>query len=248
MCILYHYRNKRPTEMIEAVVDQIEAESISKDSQQRGGSYTDLFKTPKIRVYSIITPFVWAVCAFTFFGINQYIGRLGGNLYLNVFLSAVCLAPSPVLLVIASLYLRRKVTMIACFSITAVALLVFLIVPKGMESVILGFAIIGQIGAFSAFVLVYLFTTEIFPTVIRNSAMGLCSVFGRIGGIAAPFVVNIGIEWVSILIFSVLALLAAISCCLLPETKNTILFNSIEQAETAHNVDKCESKSKSTHM
>ncbi|XP_063828851.1 organic cation transporter protein-like [Ostrinia nubilalis] len=228
-------RNNRSTENIEIIVDQIEEQSLSKDQEHRSGSYLDLFRTPRIRVYSIITPFVWAICAFTFFGINQYIGRLGGNMYLNVALSAISLAPSPGLTVIASLYLRRKVTVITCFSITALSLLLFLIIPKSMEGVILAFALLGQIGAFSAFVLIYLYTTEIFPTVIRNSAMGMCSVFGRIGGIAAPFVVNIGIEWVSILIISVLAFSAAISCWFLPETKNIILMNSIEQTENASN-------------
>lgn len=212
----------------------MESESLSKNQQPHSGSYSDLFKTPKIRMYSIITPFIWAVCAITFFGINQYIGLLGGNLYLNVFLSAACLAPAPALIVVASLYLSRKVTIITCFSIVAISLLLFLIVPKDMGYVILAFAIIGQIGAYSAFVIIYLFTTEIFPTVVRTSAMGLCSVFSRVGGIAAPFVVNIGIEWVSLVIFSALAFLAAILCCLLPETKNIILLNSIEQAESVH--------------
>lgn len=230
----YYYRNNRPVENIGAIVDQIEEESVSKDPEQRTGSYLDLFKTPRIRVYSIMTPFVWASCALTFFGINQYIGRLGGNLYLNVILSAAALSPAPVLIVIAALYLRRKVSVITCFSITAVSLLIFLIVPKNMESVILVFAIIGQVGAFGAFVNTYLFTSEIFPTVIRNSAMGMCSMFGRTGGFMAPFVVNIGIEWVSILIFSMLALSAAALCWMLPETNDIILFNSIEQAEKAH--------------
>ncbi|KAL0880246.1 hypothetical protein ABMA27_002703 [Loxostege sticticalis] len=228
-------KNNRPVENIEAIVDQIEEESVPKDPQQRTGSYTDLFKTPRIRLYSIITPFVWASCSVTFFGINQYIGRLGGNLYLNVMISAAILAPTPVFIVITALYLRRKVSVITCFSITAVALLIFLVVPKNLETVILVFAMIGQFGAFGAFISTYLFTTEIFPTVIRNSAMGMCSTFGRIGGFVAPFVVNIGLEWVSILIFSVLAFGAAALCWLLPETNDIILFNSIEQAESSHN-------------
>ncbi|XP_063826797.1 organic cation transporter-like protein [Ostrinia nubilalis] len=239
-------RNNRPVENIEAIVDQIEAESIPKDPQQRTGSYADLFKTPKIRMYSILTPLVWTSCTLIYTGINQYIGRLQGNIYLNVLLSAAALTPAPVLIVIASLYLKRKISVITCFAITGSALLVFLIIPKNMESTILAFAIIGQIGGFGAFVLTYLFTSEIFPTIIRNSAMGMCSTFGRIGGFIAPFVVNIGIEWVSILIFSSVAICAAALCWMLPETNDIILLNSIEQTEIAHSTKGKKTNKKTT--
>lgn len=226
-------RNNQKRDNIETIVSKIE--SSNKD-QPKTGSYADLFKTPKIRLYTITTALIWMFCSHTFFGLNQYIGRLQGNIYLNVILSALCLIPGLILVVFATLHFRRKVTTITSFVIAGASLLIFICIPSDMDGARLAFAIIGLTGAYTSFIQTYLFTSEVFPTVIRNSAIGFSSVFARIGGFIAPFVVNIGIEWVSVLIFSGIAFGAAILCYFLPETKDTTLPNTVEQTEHAKNV------------
>lgn len=52
-------------------------------------------------------------------------------------------------------------------------------------------ALIGKLGAASAFGLIYVLSAEIFPTVVRNSAMGACSCVSRIGGMLAPYVAKL---------------------------------------------------------
>ncbi|CAK1555212.1 unnamed protein product [Leptosia nina] len=228
-------RQNMPTENIEALVDKTYEELVKNDENQHA-TYIDLFKTPKIRMYTLMTSFVWMCCSLSFFGVNQYIGRLQGNIYLNLLLSATSLIPGLILVVLASYYLGRRVSLIISFSVAAISLLLFLVIPKSMGGLILAFAIIGLVGAHASFVQVYLHTSEIFPTVVRNSAMGLASVFARIGGFIAPFVVNIGTEWITIAIFSVLAFCAGFVCLFLPDTKNRQLPNTIAQTE-AQNAD-----------
>ncbi|CAH0586908.1 unnamed protein product [Chrysodeixis includens] len=223
-------RNNRPTDQIESIVERVE---LQNKKQTQTGTFMDLFRTPKIRAYTLITACIWMFCSHTFFGLNQYIGRLQGNIYLNVILSAACLTPGLCLVIFATLYLRRKVSVITSFTTAAVSLLVFIFIPSDMRAATLAFAIIGLTGAYTSFVQVYLYSSEIFPTVIRNSAIGFASMFARFGGFIAPFVVNIGTEWVSILIFSGVAFSAAILCYFLPETKATTLPNTIEQREQA---------------
>ena len=43
-------------------------------------------------------------------------------------------------------------------------------------------------GASGAFAIIYVYTAEMFPTVVRGTALGLCSLAGRIGGVIAPLV------------------------------------------------------------
>lgn len=51
---------------------------------------------------------------------------------------------------------------------------------------------LGKFGMTSAFCIVYAVTSELFPTVIRNSAMGCCSMAARIGTIVSPFILYLG--------------------------------------------------------
>ena len=46
-------------------------------------------------------------------------------------------------------------------------------------------SLIGKFGASACFAIVYVYTAEMFPTVIRNQAVGTCSLVARIGGIVS---------------------------------------------------------------
>ena len=54
------------------------------------------------------------------------------------------------------------------------------------------FALVGKFGSAAAFSNVFLYTAELFPTSMRNSAVGMCSTFARFGGILAPTVAQLG--------------------------------------------------------
>ena len=51
--------------------------------------------------------------------------------------------------------------------------------------------LIGKFGATAAFNVAYLYTAEMYPTQIRSTAVGMCSMMSRIGGILAPQVLFI---------------------------------------------------------
>ncbi|CAB3233021.1 unnamed protein product [Arctia plantaginis] len=71
----------------------------------------------------------------------------------------------------------------------------------------------------------YMFTSELFPTVARNMAMGASSMVSRIGSMIAPFVAGLKIvaPWLPPAAFACIPLLAAIACYLLPETRGNKL-------------------------
>ena len=52
-------------------------------------------------------------------------------------------------------------------------------------------ALIGKCGIAGAFAITWLYSSELFPTVIRNSSMGASSLFARVGGIVAPYIANL---------------------------------------------------------
>ena len=52
-------------------------------------------------------------------------------------------------------------------------------------------ALIGKCGIAGAFSMMWLYSSELFPTVMRNSATGAASVCARVGGIVAPYIANL---------------------------------------------------------
>jgi len=56
------------------------------------------------------------------------------------------------------------------------------------ETVKLVLAMFGKLFIFSSFNVIYIHSGEIFPTVLRHTGIGSCSIAARIGSILAPFV------------------------------------------------------------
>ena len=96
-----------------------------------------------------------------------------------------------------------------------------------------------KLGAAAAFNVTFMYTAQLYPTSIRNSAVGTCSTIARVGGMLAPiigkFLIELGkvivsreciVEFYSELIFwpdsrgsSSLSLrrVRSIRCCLCPD-------------------------------
>lgn len=72
-----------------------------------------------------------------------------------------------------------------------------------------------------------------FPTVVRNAALGICSMMARVGAMLAPFVANMKQygKWCAPVAFGIFPIVAALLCLMLPETKDCELLMTIEEGE-----------------
>lgn len=55
-------------------------------------------------------------------------------------------------------------------------------------SVLIGLSLIGKLAISATFMAIFVYSAELFPTVIRGSGMSYSSVFARIGSLSAPLV------------------------------------------------------------
>lgn len=78
-------KNGIPSEKVTEAIDFHEKESIQ-NRKERGNKYniTHLFEKPNMRIRSICVSVNWFACGMCFFGLAQYVGRLDGNIFLNV--------------------------------------------------------------------------------------------------------------------------------------------------------------------
>ncbi|KFO05759.1 Solute carrier family 22 member 13, partial [Balearica regulorum gibbericeps] len=82
-------------------------------------------------------------------------------------------------------------------------------------------AIIGKFTATASFSTSYVYSAELFPTVVRPPGVGLCSMSARVAGIIAPLIRLLGATPVAF--FGGAPVVGGLLCFLLPETRGTDL-------------------------
>lgn len=88
-------------------------------------------------------------------------------------------------------------------------------------------------GLVSAFCIMFLYTSELFPTAVRSAALGLCGFVGRVGNLLSPQVVHLGDDdrrWAPFVLIGGLLLATALCTLLLPETLGRELPTTLEDA------------------
>lgn len=85
----------------------------------------------------------------------------------------------------------------------------------------------------SAFTIVFVYSAEMLPTLIRSSIVGVFSTLARFFSLIAPFVPLLQnyFTFLPLLIFGSTAGISGVLALMLPETLGTKLPNSIKEAE-----------------
>nr|CAI5841743.1 unnamed protein product [Callosobruchus analis] len=116
------------------------------------------------------------------------IGQLGGNIFINVALSAIIQVPSTFFACWSTKAWGRKKTLIIANVLAGVSIFLIGFVPSDPAWIKSTLSTIGMFGLALAFPTVYIYSGELFPTVLRNIGVGTSSMCARIGSMVAPFV------------------------------------------------------------
>ncbi|XP_044178942.1 organic cation/carnitine transporter 4-like isoform X2 [Acropora millepora] len=121
----------------------------------------------------------------------------------------------------------RKRALISCLALAAIFCVIYsAILPssdaeKGVATAVrIILAVLGKFCINASFSTIYVFSTELLPTVIRTVGMGSMAVFDQTGASVAPFVVLLGKihPVIPFAVMSGFAFIAGCLCALLPET------------------------------
>ncbi|MXQ88987.1 hypothetical protein E5288_WYG019925 [Bos mutus] len=124
--------------------------------------------------------------------------------------------------------------MVLCFSVaTAVTGYTFSNVTLHLPVVVTVLALVGKFALAARFAIFYVDSAELFPTVIRQTGMGMVGIFSRIRGILMPLMILLGEYHVSlfVLIYGSLPIGAGLLCALLTETRGQTLKDTIDDLE-----------------
>eukprot|EP00092_Neocalanus_flemingeri_P010126 GFUD01010911.1.p1 GENE.GFUD01010911.1~~GFUD01010911.1.p1 ORF type:complete len:513 (-),score=125.09 GFUD01010911.1:172-1710(-) len=190
---------------------------------------TDLFRHRQLGVLTVIQVYSWYVNSAAYYGLTLAAGSSGGDLYTSTALSGAVEIPAYVLTNFLLDFLGRRKTLCLFMIGGGLSCLTIQLVAGTFPAVVASCALLGKLSLAASFAVVYIHSGEIFPTTIRNSAMGLVSVAARVGGIMAPFIVLLGDFHPNLqfTVFGLLSLSAGLINLKLPETKGQKLPDSV---------------------
>lgn len=149
-----------------------------------------LYGPAKLRKRVIICHYTWCMTSLCYY-VTALNANIGNDRYQYVAATSLVDILGYLSLIFIMKYVGRRKACSALFFLAGSALLSVLFVPSDQKTIMTILAMVGRYGITSVYAVMTLHTAEMFPTEIRNSALGISSTCAHIGGIAAPYVVDI---------------------------------------------------------
>ncbi|KAJ8314602.1 hypothetical protein KUTeg_006752 [Tegillarca granosa] len=177
------------------------------------------------------------VTAMAYFGLTYNVGRIAGDLYANFLLTTVVEFMGYMLCLILSSKCGRKPVMVGSLVLAGLAVIVSVVYISASQWATVALSMIGKCGVSASFGNVFVYTPELFPTNVRSFVTGSCNTGARIGTLISPYIVNIADfvpghfgTSIAYIIFGGCTVSIGLTCMILPETLNSYLPETLEEA------------------
>ncbi|XP_022103973.1 organic cation transporter protein-like [Acanthaster planci] len=199
--------------------------------RSRRGTHLDLVRTPNIRKKTLIIFFDWFVAVMAYYGLSLSTSALGVDDYIAAFVSGAIEIPSYLFCWFIMERLGRRLSLAGFYICGGAFCLITIFIPLGPARAAV--AMIGKFSVTGAFNHIYIYSCEIYPTVVRSIGMGMSSMVGRVSGILCPIILLLGKYWepLPLCVFGGSSLLAGVLSLMLPETLGYDIPDTIEEGE-----------------
>ncbi|CAN9501815.1 unnamed protein product [Ophioblennius macclurei] len=192
-----------------------------------------ILKSCNVLSITLMCSLLWFITTSSYYALVFNTSNLHGDPYLNCFLSAVIEVPAYLIALVLLQYCSRHICQSSTLLLGGIMIFCVNLIPIGLPGVAVFLEMVGKFGVTAAFCVMFSVTSELFPTIIRNTAMGCCSMSARIGTIISPFIIYLGKYYKTLpyILMGVLTLIGAISCLFLPETYKKALPETVSQMQ-----------------
>ncbi|XP_044125193.1 solute carrier family 22 member 6-B-like [Bufo gargarizans] len=217
-------------------IDTIKYDMQREINASRGSSYSvlDLIRTPVLRRISFCICCTWFSTSFAYYGLAMDLQKFGLSIYIVQIIFGTVDIPAKFFSYFVITHMGRRVLQAASLILAGIAILVNVFVPEEFQTVRTSMAVFGKGCLAASFNCVFLYTGELYPTVIRQSGMGLGTMMARLGGIVAPLVQMTADFYIHLplIIYSLCPIFSGIASCFLPETLGVPLPETIQEVES----------------
>ncbi|KAG5277968.1 hypothetical protein AALO_G00093390 [Alosa alosa] len=226
----HYYLNKcikmnRRQEMASSIKPENLSNIVLTNRRNRKYSYLDLLRTSKMRKLALLTGLTWYGVAFIFYGIGLNITGFGMNIYLIQFILAAVEIPAKAAIFYLLDKIGRRKTECGALVLTGICLAITVFVPREQRVVRTVVAVLAKGCSAAAFATLILYSSELYPTVMRQHGMGYNSFMGRAGAAVAPLILLLDDVWLGLpqLILCCIAVGSSVVASRLPETRDQCL-------------------------
>uniref|UniRef100_A0A8C4KS95 Solute carrier family 22 member 13-like n=1 Tax=Dromaius novaehollandiae TaxID=8790 RepID=A0A8C4KS95_DRONO len=183
-------------------------------------------------------PFLTArfVNSLVYYGLSLNVTNFGLDIYLTQLAFGAVEVPARASCILFLQWFGRKKSQGVLLLLAGLVCLIITGIPEDLPVLITVLAVIGKFASSASFSTSYVYTAELFPTVVRQTGVGLCSMSARVAGIIAPLIRLLGHyhRAVPMAIFGSAPVVGGLLCFLLPETRGTELADDTAAAVPQH--------------
>ncbi|XP_037785956.1 carcinine transporter-like [Penaeus monodon] len=213
----------------------IAQQALSSNSSQKtsGVGFCSMYKTPNMRLKAILITIVWFANETVYVGLSYYGPAMGDDEYLSFFLACAVEVPSYLLCwIVMDRWGRRWILGVGMilggiFSICTV------LMPEDASMATLVLYLVAKFAESAAFLIIYPFAAELYPTEVRGVGIGFSAYVGGLGLVIIPFINYLGTEML-VLPLLIMGVVSTVGGCLtfrLPETLQQKLPNTMAEGE-----------------
>ncbi|XP_071746425.1 organic cation transporter protein isoform X2 [Lepeophtheirus salmonis] len=211
------------------------------DIESQGGSFMDMFTPVPMLLRSLNMFYQWFSVTLCYYGLSFASTSLSGDIYTNFALTIIIEIPAHIVcMLLMDCWGRRPI--LSIFQIMSgvsciIAGLLSVYTDSFRFSVHIFFFLLGKFGGTACFAIVFVYAAELFPTNIRNTAIGCCSCVARLGGFCAFIIGLLKSVWgpLPMILVGIIASVAGVLALGFPETIGSSL---PETKEDALNIEK----------
>ncbi|KFP42853.1 Solute carrier family 22 member 13, partial [Chlamydotis macqueenii] len=203
-------------------------EQLKPEKQTKSGSTLDLFRKKHLRKVTSIISCAWFADSLVYYGLSLNVTSFGLDIYLTQLAFGAVELPARICCIFLLQWFGRKKTQAVLLLLSGLLSQQWsLLLPSDQPIVTTVLAIIGKFTATASFSTSYVYSAELFPTVARQTGMGLCSMSARVAGILAPLIRLLGQyhRAIPMAIYGSVPVVGGLLCFLLPETRGADLMD-----------------------
>ncbi|XP_042479309.1 organic cation/carnitine transporter 3-like [Macadamia integrifolia] len=170
-----------------------------------------------------------------YYGMPLGVGNLAFNLYLSVTFNALSELPSSLITFFLIGKLNRRSSLLIFTMVSGICSVTCVVIGSSWKELQIGLELVSFFSACTAFNVVMIYTLELFPTSVRNSALSIVRQALVFGGVFSPVLVAVGRkmkdEFLSYGVFGLVIGCCGLFVAFLPETKGGTLCDTMDEQE-----------------